>query len=86
MRSSTRGTALRTGADKITTTPIDPDFGAGVYFIGVFRPMVMPYICFQSLLNHSLMMKEGYEDLLNPGSYLNTFKPNYWPLKSLHTH
>jgi hypothetical protein len=27
-----------TGADRIMITPIDPDFGAGVYFIGVFSP------------------------------------------------
>jgi hypothetical protein len=27
-----------TGADRIVITPIDPDFGAGVYFIGVFSP------------------------------------------------
>jgi hypothetical protein len=26
------------GADRIVITPIDPDFGAGVYFIGVFSP------------------------------------------------
>ena len=27
-----------TGADRIVITPIDPNFGAGVYFIGVFSP------------------------------------------------
>jgi hypothetical protein len=27
-----------TGADRIVITPIDPGFGAGVYFIGVFSP------------------------------------------------